>query len=716
MTSGLRPILVVPFLALVLMPFLLFGFLSVRIFENRLLPEVEAQTITAAMGVQRRINHAIDTFGGLHTLRDVEPVLDNARLSASGMSFLALTGPQGQIRHISTDDTQAVDLALTRMAEPVSPTFTNRLLAVWEGMTGTPLVETITMTSRRAGVLLVTSLPLGDDPLRPAGVLHAGVDIGLLDALKQDIWFDTATLVLATVLVAVELLILIFAVFILRPAWMVDFLTARLAVRDLRFTVTPRRGGALQALIQKVDGIITRIGAMARARSVQSLGLRLPEADDPPRPIRPPAVSYIRLPLFLFFLSEAILRPILPQFLGQFAPPDSDPDFRTGLVMAGFMAASLIAVLAGSIFADRTSPRLMFLLGALFSCAGVGGHLMAGDFTTILLARSVTGFGYGLVYAAGQVYIAQHARPTRRSSGFSLFLAVIVAAEITGPALGGILADRLGQEPVLAAAALAAGVSALACLFLISRLPPDLTDSATEPAPLAPPDDSTARERLSEQWAVLREILRNPRFIVVIICFAIPAKALLTGGMFLLVPLAVVAVGGSAADSARVLMGYGIAILLLAPLLAPLADRWRRFGVSVAIGSMIAGAGFILPHAWSVLDGGGLRVLLAATLLFGVGQTLSIPTQVSLLMQVADRQVERTGPGPVLGIFRFLERLGSLAGPLIAGGLLLSFPPDMALMWMGLGAALLAACGMSWLLAVGQQSEEEAIRDLLIET
>ena len=717
MITCLRPILAVPFLVLFQIPFLLFGSLSAQIFENRLLPEVEARTTTAAMGVQRRINHAVVTFGGLQALRYVEPVLDAARSSAPGMTFLAFTDPQGNIRHLSADDPKAVNLALTNMAEPLSAPFGNRVSSIWRHITGTPLLAPVVLTSRRAENLLITSLPIGSDPHNPVGVLHAGVDIGLVDALKQDIWLDTITLVLATVIVAIELLILIYTVCILNPAWRIEFLTSRLTVLDMRFTVISRRGGILNALIRQVNDFITRVAARAQLCPARFPELRLPDGDARPHPIQPPSASYIRLPLFLFFLSEAILRPSIPQFLAHFAPPDSDPDFRTGLAMAGFMAASLLAVLIGSIHAERSNPRRIFLTGTLISFLGMVGHLMAGDFMEILFARSLTGFGYGLVYAAGQVYVAQHSEPGQRSSGFSLFLAVIVAAEITGPALGGILADRIGQQPVLVSATLAVGVSALTCLFLISRRPPDLTDPAAEPVTrLAPVGRIKSPEQLFGQWSTLQDILRNARFLVVISCFAIPAKALLTGGLFLLVPLTVVAVGGSVTDSARILMGYGTTIFLLAPLLALIADRFRSYAVFMATGSIIAGVGFIFPHTWIIFDGNGRNALLVAVLLFGIGQTLLTPTQVSFLMQLLELQVARGGSGPVLGVFRFLERLGSFAGPLIAGGLLLVFPPDVALMWMGLGTVLLASCGICWLMAVGQQNEEDAIHALLVET
>jgi len=713
-----RPLLLAMLLGLLVLPFLLFGYLSVRIFETHLLPKVETQTITAAVGVQRRVDHAVSVFGGLHTLRNVEPVLDSARSSAPGMNFIALTDTERTVRHISADDPAAAHAALAAMSEPEPTGLTNRLLADLQELLEVPLSSPLTVAGLQGEDLLVTFIPI-DSSEKSIGTLYAGFDIGLLEALKQDIWIDTAVVVLAIVLLAIELLLLVFAVYILRPAWIVDFLTARMMAQDLRFSIRSRAGGLVRALARQVDRIIKHAGSTGTFN-----GIRLPGVEGPQQ-LRVPAVSHVRLPLFLFLLSEAMLRPILPQFLGEFAPSDSDADFQIGMVMACFMAASLVSVLIGSVFSEQSGPRRVFLIGTLFAGIGMAGHIVADGLAMIVLARALTGFGYGLVYAAAQVHIVRHADPKQRSTGFSLFLAVVVAAEIGGPAVGGILADRIGVSLVLYGAVASIGVSAFACFFMISKFPPDLTNPsampkerssmASESRPVAVGFKRGMSEWMQDQMTIVMTILANPRFFAMMACFAVPAKALLTGGLFLLVPLAALNIGG-AAESARILMGYGIAILVLAPLLSPLADRWQGFGSWVAIGGMIASVGFVLPNAWNVLIGEGLTILFVATLLFGIGQTLSIPTQISFLVQIAEREATYTGAGTVLGVFRFLERLGSLAGPLIAGALLLAFPPSVALMWMGLGALLLSAAGLSWFLAFGERDEEEAIRGLLVET
>ncbi len=712
---GIRRVFMIAFLVLLVAPFLLFGYLSIRIFEPKLLHEFETQTIAASSGVQGRIDRAIESFGGMHTLRDVEPVLDSAREAAPGMSFLAVSDTRGNILHLSADNPEAVrrSLAQVALSSPERSGVREGLGGMIERLTGISVSEsTTTMSSRSGGDLLVTGFPLGGD--QPVGILYAGLDTGALDALKQDIWVDTGVVVFAIVLLAMEMLVLIFAIYLLRPVWAIDFLTARLRDRDLRFTLRSFGGGTAHRLIHRIDKTITRLAASSQSDS----GLRLPVSE--PRPLRIPAVSHVRLPLFLFFLSEGLLRPVLPQFLATFSPPGTDPNLRIGVIMAGFMAASLFSVLMGSIMSERAGgARKVFFWGSVCAAVGMAGHLIAGDFLSILLMRTFTGFGYGLVFAAAQVHIAQHADPARRTTGFSLFLAVFVAAEICGPAIGGIIADRFGDTQVLQGATLVIVFAAAACVLLLPSKVPDITNPEAEPREEIP-DIVQMRPGLSMdvvrgQWAMVAGVLANVRFTVAIFCFTVPAKALLTGGLFLLVPLTVFANGGEAVESARVLMGYGIAILLLVPVLAPLADRWKQFGAWVAVGGIAAGVGFVLPHAWGVFNGAGLWIIFISAMLFGLGQTLSIPTQISFLMQTADHEVHRFGKGTVLGIFRFLERLGSFAGPIIAGLLLLSYPPDLALMWMGLGSILLAAIGLSWFMAVGQRDEEEAINALLVE-
>ncbi|MCY4149266.1 MAG: MFS transporter [Gammaproteobacteria bacterium] len=706
MMSDSRTAVILTLMALLVAPFVLFSYLSIKIFESHLLPEIETQTETAITAVNNRIKYAIGVFGGPEALRGVDPVFESARSTAPGISLLAMTRPAGQQTDsqetgIQIDFISAINPEIARSSIENMGTLGQD--SQFPGLVDGPLYK----LQELIDLPLTGSTPQGDDSLLLKAVpisenlnLVAGLDLSLLNRLKQSAWLDTGVIVLAIVLIAIEILTLVFAKNFLRPNWQISFITARLAVGDFRFFTPISGGGQAKRFLKYISDQMARI-----RESAMTEGLLFP-ADSTPRPIRSPSVAHIRLPLFLFFLSEAILRPILPQFLGNFTAESAD--LQIGLIMSSFLAASLITVFFGSIFSERFGVRKIFFLGALLSFAGMAGHLFAAGLGSIILARTLTGLGYGLVYAAAQVYIAMHADSKRRSLGFSQFLSVLIAAEIAGPAIGGIMADRVGVDLVLIGATAVIALAAMACFLLISRFNPDVTDPVDTPGTGISeiPDNWT-----SGQWNLITLILRNPRFIAMIACFAIPAKMLLTGGLFFLIPLIVLKEAG-AAESARILMGYGLAILFLSPLLASLADRWRGFSIWVALGGILSGMAFALPYTWEILIGDQtLLILFIATLLFGIGQALSIPTQISFLIQISNQGAEASGV--VLGVFRLMERIGAFLGPVLAGILLLQTSPEEALMWLGISSFLTATLGMSLFVAVGEENEEVVLQGIL---
>ena len=104
-----------------------------------------------------------------------------------------------------------------------------------------------------------------------------------------------------------------------------------------------------------------------------------------------------------------------------------------------------------------------------------------------------------------------------------------MVATAWGPSIGGILADNLGERPTFAIAALIAF-----CSILVMRtLPRDGEASAAKKSARPP--------RLSEIGA----LLFNRRFMTLTGLAAVPAKLILTGVCFYLMPLYVVSVGST---------------------------------------------------------------------------------------------------------------------------------------------------------------------------
>jgi len=385
-------------------------------------------------------------------------------------------------------------------------------------------------------------------------------------------------------------------------------------------------------------------------------------------------LASIRFPLFLFVAAEEMSRSFLPLYAGElYAPvPGLSPELAVGLPIVAFMAVVALGQPAAGAWSERLGRRNSFLIGAAVSTLGLLASSLGGTLWHLLAARVATGLGYGLVFVACQGYVVDNAPPERRARAMSIFVGAIMAAAICGPAIGGVLADRLGFRATLALSALLAAASAA---FVLRGLG---TGPAARPAPPA--------ARLRDAAAALR----NPRFLALAFAAAAPAKIILTGFVFYLAPIRLAALGASPAMIGRTLMLYGVLMLVLGPLAARLADRWGERAFFVVAGGLLSGAAALAPLASDPVVG-----VVAAIVALGVAQALSISAQLAMVPELAASECLAAGQGPVFGLFRLIERAGSAAGPFIAAALLIQFGSDGAAAGLGavaaVGALLFAA-------------------------
>jgi len=250
-----------------------------------------------------------------------------------------------------------------------------------------------------------------------------------------------------------------------------------------------------------------------------------------------------------------------------------------------------------------------------------------------------------------------------------------MVATVCGPSIGGILADNIGER-------LTFGLSALLALGSMAAM-------QLLPGP-GPADPSRALSRPPS----LREIgtlLVNKRFMTVTGLAAVPAKILLTGVCFYLLPLYIVSIGSSQSMVGRMLMTYAVVMVVLSPIAASLATVRERMEWLVGAGLLMSGLGSLL-----VLAGGSNAWLFATVFLIGLGQSLSIAAQSALVREHCDAEVAALGEPAVYGVFRLLERLGNALGPLLAAALVLGFGYRTSFVAIG---ALVLACGVCFLLA-----------------
>jgi MFS family permease len=350
------------------------------------------------------------------------------------------------------------------------------------------------------------------------------------------------------------------------------------------------------------------------------------------------------------------------------------PEIVVGLPIVLFMLIVALGQPFMGAFSERVGNRRAMTVGAVIAAAGFLASALAHNVLDLLAWRSLCAVGYGLVFVAAQAHVLEHANASNRARGFAVFIGAIMVATVCGPSIGGILADNVGERVTF-------GVSALLALASLGFV-------RLMPAPAAPTE-----LRGGNGFPKLRELgalLFNGRFMTLTGLAAMPAKVLLTGMCFYLVPLYLLSVGSTQAVAGRVLMTYGVVMVVMMPVAAALAVGRRRMEWLVGAGLLLSGAGGLL--LWL---GGGVLYVFAAVFLVGLGQSMSIAAQSALVREHCDVEVAQMGEPAVYGVYRLLERLGNALGPLVAALLVLAVGYRDS--FVAIGAAVVG-CGMLFLL------------------
>ena len=542
--------------------------------------------------------------------------------------------------------------------------------------------------------------------------LRVGVHEGAIRSELAELRLDIGTVFLATLLVGIELLVAFVVVRVSGPIQLADRLIVLSAKGDFLRRIGLRNkdeigafAGAYNDAVHRVNSefaMLTEEAEDARAvqldRTVQqrirdvvtALGKRfrftLPGSEET---IVPRSPMDVRIPLFLFMLAQELSRPFLPLFFDQLYTPLGmlSQELTIGLPITTFMVMVLIAIPIGGALTDRIAPRAMFVMGIVPSVAGHVGAALSGSIAEVLVWWTLAGLGYGIIFISAQAYVAHHTVQSSRAVGMSGFLGAVFAAFVCGPAIGGILADRLGYQQTLLVAAALALFSAGAALVTV--------DPETGRGAIA---GFRGRRRANRSW---RRLLVQRDFVVLTLFSALPTKLVLGGLFFYLVPLFLADLGNSQSNVGRIMMVFGIACVAITPLAARRSDRLGRPRTLISLGGLTVGLGCLLP-ALAGSTGG----MLAAVALMGGGYALVTAPQLAAIQKIAERGREfGVGPGVIVGSFRTLERIGTAAGAVVVGAIVTFVGYGEAMLLVG---ALVIACTLAYALLNVQRTSEGA--------
>ncbi len=329
-------------------------------------------------------------------------------------------------------------------------------------------------------------------------------------------------------------------------------------------------------------------------------------------------------------------------------------------------------LLAGA-WTDRGGWHYPFFGGVLVAGIGLLYAWRAPNALHFIIARAVSGTGYGLFFMAAQGFIIIHTDQRNKARGFASLFAALYAGIICGNATGAMLVDRIGYRPVfLVGAVIVLSAIPFSLLFMrhvFGRSVPSAGTGASSGV------SSEASSGASGMRRLLRFVTDRNVFAIILLS-SIPANMAMIGFLNYFNPIYLNHMNVSTANIGRIFMIYGFFMIYGGPFFSRFVDRSGSKKMVIVIGGVVGSAAFLSFHFFT-----GVAASLVAVTLLGISQSFVFVTQAAYLLKL---QTSRAlGEGAALGAFRFMSRMGQALGPMIFGALTVSLAFNTSVVCFG---------------------------------
>ena len=417
------------------------------------------------------------------------------------------------------------------------------------------------------------------------------------------------------------------------------------------------------------------------------------------------ALNLVKPVFFVAVFLEHLSYAFLPNYVDGLLAASGLSSALVSLPFVAYWLSFALILLPAGYLAEKLNPRPLIYGG--LALAGIGMLILQLEpgFFMFVAARLTAGVGQGLLFIGVQTYILIVAPANKKTQGNAIIVMGYQGGMISGMAIGSLLIGSLGAEGVfMVAALLALGFAA----YVYFCVPHYDAPAGCQIAPASPREFARS----------LAFVVRDRDFLATMLCIGIPAKAILTGIVVFALPLLLNQSNFPQEDIGQIVMLYAAAVMVASTLASRHVDQTGRTANVLLCGAIVSGLGLIVIGFLGLngLDvGADAHVVLQMPPMFtsGVksflvlkdasGSTIALLLGVGLVGMAhgcinapvithvaASSLAARVGQSPVASAYRFLERVGHIAGPMVAGQLLYwSDHSPLVIAWSGLALIIL---------------------------
>ena len=385
----------------------------------------------------------------------------------------------------------------------------------------------------------------------------------------------------------------------------------------------------------------------------------------------------------IFFLAvflEHLLYSFLPKFMQEIASASGASLAYAAMPFTAYYLCFALSLIPAGGFAEKYGPRSLIWGGLILASSSVFGLVLPLGIPMLTILRGLSGVGQGMVFIGIQAYILMVAPPEKKTQGAAIIVFGFQGGMISGMAIGSLLVSYLHPQGVFMVSAAIGFMAAVYCALLVPRV--------TERSKLEGESDAIYFGIING----LKYVLRNGEFLKTIFCIGIPAKAILTGTITFALPLLLGQQGYRQEDIGQVIMLYAICVVAASGPISRLVDRTGNTTNILFWGAALSGAGLVLLGLMgSPLVGTGLgnaAVVIMGVVLVGIAHGF---INAPVVTHVAHSELSKElGANSVTTTYRFVERIGHVAGPALAGQLFFIWgQTPLILSWLGIATAVL---------------------------
>jgi MFS family permease len=369
----------------------------------------------------------------------------------------------------------------------------------------------------------------------------------------------------------------------------------------------------------------------------------------------------VRPIFFLAVFLEHLLYSFLPKFMQDVALGSGVSVAYAAAPFTAYYLCFALALIPAGRFAEKRGPRTLIWSGLILASVGVFGLSLPFNIWEMIVLRGIAGTGQGMLFIGIQAYILAVASPEKKTQGAAIIVFGFQGGMISGMAIGSLLVNYLQPYGVFIIATLIGLAAAAYSSLLIPRVV----------------DQSSAQgQRRGPELGILKDlkvVLRDGEFLKTMFCIGVPAKAILTGTITFALPLLLGQHGFRLEDIGQIIMLYAMSVVAASTVVARMVDRTGNTVAILFWGTAICGAGLVLVGLLgSPAIGRGLfesAIVILGVILIGVAHGF---INAPVVTHVANSPIAKElGSNSVTATYRFVERIGHVAGPMMVAQLFL---------------------------------------------